>query len=295
MPISNELREALSKRRRPASNGSDVVGEEAIERFRRDDEVDALVGRRSVHDANFDDPGRSLVADGPDTGKSRNAEREGNNSIAPAGDDPDDCIDPDDSLSKLEVITLPPPAQSEAWWIALVLGRESDAVAPQDASLALAHVAYRLEYARADRGNPITESTTVGLLYEAIEEMFGPAAWTALVECWHTAAGIVQPERKSIRSDTDILNRIPDRTNPAAISAQSTIFKSTAFDTEQPPLPPTPYDLDPGLAHAIGTAPWKVAAFLLHVPRDPPAWRYQETEAERAHRELLEGEGSWTG
>jgi hypothetical protein len=31
------------------------------------------------------------------------------------------------------------------------------------------------------------------------------------------------------------------------------------------------------------------------VPRDPPAWRYQESEGERAERQVLENLGAWTG
>jgi hypothetical protein len=128
--------------------------------------------------------------------------------------DPDDVIDPDDLRGGDPLgwpALLPPPTQSEALWAVIVLGREKDAVAPQDALLALAHVAYRLGYARADMGKPHHGVATVGQLHEAIEEMFGSAGWTALVECWQEAAGIKQPERKATRSRADITDRIPAR------------------------------------------------------------------------------------
>jgi hypothetical protein len=276
LPLSSELREVLSKRRRPDSHGRDA----AIGQFRRDEAV-----------GNIDRPIHGI-------GQGNQFEKSCTATSGGPADDPNDVIDPDD-LTGTEPIRcaflLPPPAQSEAWWTAIVLGRENGAVSSQDTLLALTHVAYRLGYARAVMGNPHHGLVTVGQLHATLEELYGVPGWTALVECWHTAAGIVQPERRTIRSDTDILNRIPDRTNPAAVSAQSTSFKSAAFDTEQPPLPPTPYDLDPGLAHAISTAPRKVAAFLLHGPRDPPAWRQKESESERSQREQLERLGGWPG
>jgi hypothetical protein len=53
--------------------------------------------------------------------------------------------------------------------------------------------------------------------------------------------------------------------------------------------------LEKGLHRELPSMPPQVAAFLLHVPRDPPPWRYQESEVERAQREMLESEGAWTG
>jgi hypothetical protein len=49
------------------------------------------------------------------------------------------------------------------------------------------------------------------------------------------------------------------------------------------------------LHRALPEMPPQVAAFLLHVPRDPPAWRHQESEGERAERQALENLGAWTG
>jgi hypothetical protein len=60
-------------------------------------------------------------------------------------------------------------------------------------------------------------------------------------------------------------------------------------------LPPTPYEIEKGLHQALPLMPPQVAAFLLHVPRNPPAWRYQESEGERAERQALENLGAWTG
>src|SRR5262249_356798 len=53
---------------------------------------------------------------------------------------------------------------------------------------------------------------------------------------------------------------------------------------------PSPPDLlNPVVLH---TMPPKVAAFMLHEPREPPPWRRQETLEERAHRVQLEDCGS---
>jgi hypothetical protein len=49
-----------------------------------------------------------------------------------------------------------------------------------------------------------------------------------------------------------------------------------------PTLPSSAYPLEEGLHRALPEMPPRVAAFLLHVPRDPPPWRYQESEVERA-------------
>jgi hypothetical protein len=59
-------------------------------------------------------------------------------------------------------------------------------------------------------------------------------------------------------------------------------------------MPATAPLLEEGLHRELPGMPPRVAAFLLHVPRDLP-WRHQESEAERGHRELLESQGCWTG
>jgi hypothetical protein len=66
-------------------------------------------------------------------------------------------------------------------------------------------------------------------------------------------------------------------------------------DTSLPPLPVNAPLLEKGLHQAISGMPERVAAFLLHTPKDPPAWRYQESETEHTERDLLEREGAWTG
>jgi hypothetical protein len=67
------------------------------------------------------------------------------------------------------------------------------------------------------------------------------------------------------------------------------------LETQLPPLPWNAYPLEEGLHRALPSMPERVQAFLLHVPRDPPAWRYQESEGERAERHALENLGAWTG
>ena len=60
------------------------------------------------------------------------------------------------------------------------------------------------------------------------------------------------------------------------------------------PLPSTAYELEESVHRARPEKPERVAAFLLHVPRNLP-WRYQESEAERSERQALETLGGWTG
>ena len=191
----------------------------------------------------------------------------------------DDAIDPDDLIGMEPVqcaLLLPPPAQSESWWTALVLGRENDAIIPQDALVALAHVAYRLGHARA---NMSTEPVMVGQFYEMVEALYGAPDWAALVSFWQEAAGIRQPRRQPK----------PDFSSVIAVEPNG------KADTPLPPLPERCFPLEEGLHWALPEMPEKVAAFLLHVPRDPPAWRYQESTGERAEREFLEAQGGWTG
>jgi hypothetical protein len=207
--------------------------------------------------------------------------------IPKLGEDPDDVIDPDD-LTKTKpsgcALLLPPPAMGEAWWTALVLGREKDAVAPQDALLALAHVAYRLGYARVDAGLSHNDITLEGL-HEAICERYGNAGWRAFTACWQEAAGIKQPQRKDTRSPADITDRIPARPKDHGVLSAEPLV----------PLPPTAFQMETGLHQALPEMPERVAAFLLHVPRDPPAWRYQETAGEQAYREFMTEQGAWCG
>jgi hypothetical protein len=97
------------------------------------------------------------------------------------------------------------------------------------------------------------------------------------VSLWQEAADIQQPKRQP-------------KTDCAPILAGDSLPK----DDELPPLPSSAYPMEEGLHRALPTMPPQVAAFLLHVPRDPPAWRYQESECERAERQALENLGAWT-
>jgi hypothetical protein len=66
-------------------------------------------------------------------------------------------------------------------------------------------------------------------------------------------------------------------------------------DQALPPLPSNAPLLERGLHAALPEMPLRVVAFLLHAPRPEPPWRYQESLDEKAHREMLESEGGWTG
>ena len=190
-----------------------------------------------------------------------------------------DAIDPDD-LIDIELVQcallLSPPVMSESWWTAIVLGREDDALNPQDALLALAHVAYRLGYARA---NMSTAPVMVSQLHETVEALYGAHGWAALTACWCEAAGIQQPRRQPKNDRATIIAVEPDG----------------KADTPLSPLPERCFPLEEGLHRALPGMPPQVAAFLLHVSRDPPAWRYQENAHEKAERQELEDIGGWVG
>jgi hypothetical protein len=61
------------------------------------------------------------------------------------------------------------------------------------------------------------------------------------------------------------------------------------------PLPPSAYPMEEGLHREVPSMPERVSSSLLHVPRDPPVWRYQESAGERAERQALEDLDAWTG
>jgi hypothetical protein len=187
--------------------------------------------------------------------------------------DPDDAIDPDDLIATEPVqcpLLLPPPVKPETWWSALVFGSDNADVSPQDASLALAHVAYRLGYARFDVGLSHNDMTVEGL-HTIIEERYGGPGWTALMECWHAVAGIKQPEHKF--TQTDIPVRIPETSRTSLPSFSS----STESEAE-----------------ALRQLPLAIARFWLKEPH-VPAWRYSETADEQELRERMEADGSWCG
>jgi hypothetical protein len=77
-------------------------------------------------------------------------------------------------------------------------------------------------------------------------------------------------------------------TSEGANAAQSA-SRATAGPAD---IPAPPALLDPAV---VRTMPERVIAFMLYEPRDPPAWRYRESECERAERQALENLGAWTG
>jgi hypothetical protein len=185
-----------------------------------------------------------------------------------AGDAPNDNVIDLDDLTGTEPVQcaflLPPSAKPETWWTALVLGRENDVVASQDAVLALAHVAYRLGYARFDVGLSHNDMTVEGL-HTTIEEHYGGPGWTALVECWHGAAGIAQPTR----SHSDIPKRIPEFGSPSS------------FSSSHMPSPESEVE-------ALRRLPADIRRFWLREEPASPLWRTSLPPSEMDN-------GSWCG
>jgi hypothetical protein len=129
------------------------------------------------------------------------------------------------------------------------------------------------------RSSFVDSIATVGELQESIARHFGPAGWTALVSLWQEAVGIQPPKRQPKPDCAPIIAVEPDR----------------KAETPLPPLPSSAYPMEEGLHRALNEMPEQVAAFLLHVPRDPLTWPYVESAGERAEREFLESQGGWTG
>ena len=223
----------------------------------------------------------------------------------PVTDDPDDIDDPDD---RTEVIASLPEMPPASWWIHMTLDPPDTAVSPEDVRLVFWYIRCRLtgqEAATAalrpsgdapvaflplpeggDSGQDTASDaiaqagpiTTVGQLHEAIE-VLGPGAWSTFTALWQQSCGIEQPEHKQ-------------KPDCAPCPAAEPHGKP---DTSLPPLPANAPLLEEGLHRELSSMPERVAAFLLHVPRDPPVWRYHESPDERSQREQLENEGCWTG
>jgi hypothetical protein len=121
---------------------------------------------------------------------------------------------------------------------------------------------------------------TVSQLHEAIENL-GPGAWRIFTRLWEIACEIPAPPENQRQQKT------------ASVPCPSA--EPHKPDTPLLPLPANAPLLEEGLHRELPGMPEKVAAFLLHVPRDPPAWRYCESLDERSQREQLESEGCWTG
>jgi hypothetical protein len=117
---------------------------------------------------------------------------------------------------------------------------------------------------------------TIGTLHQAIEEAFGSAGWTALMQCWHEMAGIEQPHRRTIRRDSEITDRIP-------------VVHASTTDTSILSAP-APLEVE-----VLQSLPPRVRWFWLREDFVPPPWRYVETEGERAHRETMQEQGAWAG
>jgi hypothetical protein len=217
-------------------------------------------------------------------------------------DDPDDLTATvmrrsDDLLSLPEM----PPC---SWWIQMVLGTPDDAVSPGDVGLCLQLVAAHLQThqsadstdeeahppspeavtarLRLEEGKDSGLPATIGALHEAIESI-GPNAWSVFVNLWQKACGIQEPAKNEKR-----------KWKPTGASIHPAEPHGKP-DTPLPPLPPTPYEIEEGLYRALSGMPERVAAFMLHTPKDPPPWRYRESEGERSAREGLESIGGWTG
>jgi hypothetical protein len=201
------------------------------------------------------------------------------NDTVPA-DDPDDVIDPDDSA--LPELSAPLPSEMPAnWWEALLFSKPADPVLPQDAHLVLALIEARLgEYLdsgrsiKRDPGANVSVANdlpgTVGALHERIYELYAQRGWFMFEQLYHEAAGL-HPRPKTANSAN-------------AVSA-----------TDAMPASIDCSGIEPGLAEAVIQAPSRVRRWMLAPPREPPPWRRQESEGERAHREALEDLGGWAG
>jgi hypothetical protein len=135
---------------------------------------------------------------------------------------------------------------------------------------------------------------TVGELHERIEELFDASGWSTFVSCWLEACNIEPPPKRESREHRKLhLSAAPIDDSAAASPADVPSIEALRA------LPPSPRPdaaiIEPGLLNALPTMPAKVAGFLRHQTRDPPPWVYQESAAEKAEREFLQGEGCWTG
>jgi hypothetical protein len=306
MALSNELREALAKRRQPRSTGADV--RKVVT------DCDTLMRGTGAH-RNYD----------------QNIDSAGEPDRIPVTGDPDDIDDPDDHAESgvtAGYAIAPPPSMPCSWWISMTHGSPNTIVTPEDVRLVFWHIRYRLAAPETtttafpalqdaapareasseaqDSGQPGSPAglplwnenldfpATVGALHERIEELFGPPGWTALVMLWHEACGIEAPPKREKHEDRRFWPAATpiDDTTAASPSVPPSI---EALRAMSPPPRPDAAIIEPGLLKALPEMPSKVAGFLCHQPRDPPPWVYQESAGERAEREMLEREGAWPG
>ena len=244
-------------------------------------------------------------------------------------DDPDDDIDPDDGVMRQPndlAESVAPPLPPCSWWAALLFNPADALVDPEDARLCLRLVRARscFEAGRqaSQDGSPtrltgqegqssgrggsgdapragdcvqmyeasapelcnekVEFPKTISQLHDLIESL-GPGAWPAFVRCWQSACGIEPPAKEEKHKQKSAY-----APNPAAEPHGKP-------DQALPLLPGNTPLLEEGLRAALEEMPEKVQAFLLHMPKDPPAWRYAESEGERAEREFLQNQGCWPG
>jgi hypothetical protein len=245
--------------------------------------------------------------------------------------DPNDDIDPDDTLSNPDAIWGDSGTPDSFYviaphrWAELVAGSDRDPVSAEEAravfhwierQLALRQTAQvpspqpqdgsiaRLSLPEGGNGAPVLSCapttgdataldpvqryealacknyvdfiSTVGALHQSIEECYGEAGWSALMECWQEAAGIKQP----VRSSTSITSRIPVR--------------ERGLHPQAPPVPPSSPSPQSEV-EVLRKLPRVVARFWLREELVPPPWRRQETAAEQELREQLSNDGAWCG
>jgi hypothetical protein len=223
----------------------DVGADSSIQRFRREDVADEVVGNIAwpIHCSE--------------------ARVDGSN----------DRLDPD--------YRVPLPEMPLAWWEKLVLGNADDTVTPQDVELAFRHISQRLSDREAPTGRLWNEKldfiSTLGELREAVQSL-GELAWFEFQRAYHEAAGL-KPKRQP-------------KPDFAPIPAAEPHSKP---DTTLPPLPDRTPPLDPGLHATLPTMNPRAVGFLLHTPKERPAWSYVESDSERAEREFLQDQGCWPG
>jgi hypothetical protein len=217
--------------------------------------------------------------------------------------------EPDDRAIADAVAAVPELPCS--WWIRMTLDPDDTPVSANDVRLVFLHIRHRLAgqeattgalpppadaiparllpsegqdsgqaHSSATVGELFDSITTVGQLHEAIDTS---NAWSTFTACWCEACGVEEPKKE-------------EKHNPK--TASDSILAAELHGKPALPLLPLPADaplLEEGLHRSLSEMPQKVAAFLLHTPPDPPAWRYSESPNEKAVREQLEAEGCWTG
>jgi hypothetical protein len=230
-------------------------------------------------------------------------------SLLTPGDDPDDRART--VMRQSNDVDAPPPMPC-SWWVHVVLSNPDDLVSDEDARLCLALVRARLRATDGrqasqdavlalieagqggDSGQPDARALltlwnenlafpeTIGELHSAIESL-APNAWSTFTALWQQSCGIEPPAK---RETGEAIGRCASDA-PAEPDGKP--------DQALPPLPADAPVLEPGLHRELPGMPARVQAFLLHTPKNPPAWRHVESESERGEREFLQDQSCWTG